>query len=1406
MRVFKTSKRNKYILILFLLSVIAFTFYLSVMINKGYSTYANSEVFVSANKVSVYKNQTLPGDDENRTGMLLSATDSGASIQINESLSGDFSAEFLPYSSETGNPEFSSLIFTFQSEETRTGFYVKFVPNSNGALMIFGLSSTDRATKTSVSDCSFCNLNKKSFSFSFKSDSMRVMDGKNATLADMKDESFMREFLTVSTLSSWEKYSVSVSFGGIEAGKTAKVLFYTINGQELGGNELKNTAGPVIVKQLSVKNGVVNKPYAIDTSDILTYDLLDGYKTEFTGKIEVFDSENKGIVVNNNGFIPNKSGNYTLTYIPKDSGGVYGKKYVANFCVFPYVPKMLFSYETNVEENEIGVGSSVYLPKAMAKSDLSHDSIPAYVKVLKGDTEQKPNCISTGEFYKFTETGDYCVVYNCQDSTGTYFEEKFNIVVSDIPFVNSININSTYAVGSKFNVPMVEFEYGNSKISAQSTLIFPNGNRSQSNSVNISQEGLYTLLYEFQYNGQSYKREIYFNAVKYADLLFTTTDGLTVSADYNAPDYVDYAYNGIILTARQPITTEFVNVIDLSDNTENDVLVEFFVSPKEASNMEFDKLDIYFYDIYDENNFIHIRFEDDPWRYYFYAMSVIGMTVDEVDTTSDANIRKYFYNNFVYSSFYGKDSSKGIYPSQSVKLYFDYESGKLYANLAAKNADLSVSKLGVSRLIADLKDESWVGKGNAYKGFTTGAAKMVVKMSGLKSEANMMILNVDGQNLSGKQIADDVAPAIFIDYDGNDPSNLPLGILDKEYTVYKAYGWDVFEGYINDVKSEVYYISSNNSLEKVRVYNGKFLPVNKGNYQIIYSVSDRNGNESSKAIVITVVDETDIADINYTFSNKLVNSAVQGDTIRIYDGVAAGGTGALTVYSDVVFNDKIIELDENNSFRAIQYGTYTLRVRVKDYNGISEPFEFNIEVVPLQEAFIYETTINGVVRAGEEVVFPKFRAVKFVEGIEEEIDVKYFIDGAELGSDRAWTPLSDTDYTFTVKAENTEKNYIIHSIKQNSGEFSSSYFYAESSEMQINKTGISFCVLPADTDNFKVSMVRAVNQNFLSYSIKAESENFSLIKAILTDSLNPDEKVETFIRKGVGVDGTENCAFFVVNGKETQMRNNFIGTNVPLTIQYVPDKFMIVDDLNNVLGTITHTANGNVFHGFSSGSVYLTFYVGDADAMSEETVNLCISSIGGQSFNSNIKSDRTGPLIKVLGENGEVRIGGELPVYSAISYDLLSGLKSLTVTVAFNGQILYKDVSCDKAFGFTVDKYGTYSIQYSATDMLGNTRKANRVVSVVDRIPPQIEILGTVVSVAKVNTEYGLPNYNVSDDYSEAENIKAYIYYIAPNGKMARINDYVFKPDQTGIFKIIYMAKDESGNTAIRTLSVNVIG
>ena len=90
----------------------------------------------------------------------------------------------------------------------------------------------------------------------------------------------------------------------------------------------------------------------------------------------------------------------------------------------------------------------------------------------------------------------------------------------------------------------------------------------------------------------------------------------------------------------------------------------------------------------------------------------------------------------------------------------------------------------------------------------------------------------------------------------------------------------------------------------------------------------------------------------------------------------------------------------------------------------------------------------------------------------------------------------------------------------------------------------------------------------------------------------------------------------------------------------------------------------------------------------------------------------------------------------------------------------------------TLNKYGTYTVQYRATDYLGKTTVKTFNVVVYDNESPTIIVNGTIKNEYSVGAKLTLPGCSVTDNCSQNLTAKIYIKtpsanYLTLDGKKA---------------------------------------
>jgi hypothetical protein len=241
-------------------------------------------------------------------------------------------------------------------------------------------------------------------------------------------------------------------------------------------------------------------------------------------------------------------------------------------------------------------------------------------------------------------------------------------------------------------------------------------------------------------------------------------------------------------------------------------------------------------------------------------------------------------------------------------------------------------------LLINLKDTASVGDNHEFRGFKTGECTLSVSFSRIaKEKASVLILNVDGNELSEVSNIDKTAPNIIVDFADYNKNELPYGIVGRAYKVFDYVAYDVF-GFVEYSDVRVY---SKQGQEKTyfSVVNDRFVPTKRGLYYLEYTAIDDCGNESNEIVSITVLNDGEFVAPDYTFGDFEEEYFV-GEEIKIPQGEIFEGDFKATQEIKVFFGGKEIDVDAN-SFLPLAAGKYRIQVALKTY---AKTFSFEKEI------------------------------------------------------------------------------------------------------------------------------------------------------------------------------------------------------------------------------------------------------------------------------------------------------------------------------------------------------------------------------------------------------------------------------------------------------------------------------
>lgn len=353
------------------------------------------------------------------------------------------------------------------------------------------------------------------------------------------------------------------------------------------------------------------------------------------------------------------------------------------------------------------------------------------------------------------------------------------------------------------------------------------------------------------------------------------------------------------------------------------------------------------------------------------------------------------------------------------------------------------------------------------------------------------------------------------------------------------------------------------------------------------------------------------------------------------------------------------------------------------------------------------------------------------------------------------------------------------------------YFTVEGADMQMSEDTMNF-VMQGEEATVVFNKPLA-SDNFQLVFAGVAGNTLNKVEFLLADSENTDETVKITYNRMSDVQTSvivndSNRSFITTGSLYQDNDGNF-------TVAYSAISNCFGDGMTLTI-PVLETINGEGFSGFTSQRVNLTIRL-----YGEDGSVFCLKSINQQRVGSKYVEDTTAPLVSVVKPLSYVVKDSEATLPTAFATDVLADNATVTMSVLDpEGEIVsatdgtkLENVTPDKAYVITVEKYGTYRIEYKATDGTNETRSVVSRVNVVDETEPELEVKKTIPTSHKVGDKLTFPEVTCSDNISEAENIKLYVTVKHPNGIVTAESKSV-ELSEEGVYEITFIAVDEAGN------------
>lgn len=991
---------------------------------------------------------------------------------------------------------------------------------------------------------------------------------------------------------------------------------------------------------------------------------------------------------------------------------------------------------------------------------------------------------------------------------------------------SAVQYESSYAFGDTLSIADQTVTADGQTVTMDKTVVYPSQKAVSADKIVLSEYGEYTVKYSKTVNGHYYANTYTFKIERTAYAVLGGSAEYTNVGEY--PYIQDKSSEGLKVTLDKKGTFTYNNYINLDELDENNLLFSLYVLPQVKGARDFGVLNIRIIDAFDPDNYIWLRAkaykELDPTNgegFSSYLLASVPSAGQKLTSKNGDKLMVEDWGRYTCFSFSAEPySAVGTVENDGLEVRYDQATKQLIVP-----HDLGWDAM--SNVIADFDDPVYFGD-NIWKGFSSNKVIFSVSIDGLIADNGTFVINkVANQNLKD-YVFSDLEPEVKADFGAYTEATLPHAEVGKPYALYELFAEDDVDGKIA-MDAYVSYEKDGKILD-VSVTDGAFVPFAAGEYTIHYVAKTTTGQVKEKTVSIIaeeaqalevlveeVADEYKIGHEYKPFGYSVVNAYGRTECeIAVIDGngertawtedfvFTASGTHTV----EYIFTDRAGRSTVKSYTIAVGASDapvwsetpvipkYMLGSYVCEMDGKSEQYGYPIQ--PITAKFY---NADGSVQTKLADVY--FDGVKAENGLVKPV--------AEVGAAPQVKEISfKVEFNGVVYESEKYPTTVVSAVKDNNGKTQldmRQYFVGEG---LVNTTDYS-----ATTKKFleytatdKVNYVEfinpvALNKASLAFNLNPLKVDFEKIRVTFMDS----EQTHKYVFADCYYNAEKGVSYMTVNGNplEAVLSGSMIAdnqNNIEIRYDYTSGKMQ-----GHPL-VLTEYAGGELFDGFPSGKVYIKIEILGAKP---NAAAIRIMKIDNQIFSTETVRDRVAPTIMFEETLNNSYVGGEtVTISKATVSDVLSPYGAATFSVRMresgeyvtdvNGKVL-KDLSIEQAY-MLQPAIGTYEVVIKVTD--GNVSDSyKQVFYVVDCVAPTLTMNGTVQGEVKAGTTYKLPDFDVTDNYSSAENCKKWVVVYYDNGKVEKIDgEYVFWT--TGEYTIGFFGADENGNIASLYYTVNV--
>lgn len=705
--------------------------------------------------------------------------------------------------------------------------------------------------------------------------------------------------------------------------------------------------------------------------------------------------------------------------------------------------------------------------------------------------------------------------------------------------------------------------------------------------------------------------------------------------------------------------------------------------------------------------------------------------------------------------------------------------------------------------------ETIMGYGKAFKGFKHNRVKLSIQISGMqKDSVQFYVTNVAGRPMNGETVTDTEAPSVFSPLDDSDLPKADVGMVYPFYDEVEFY--DFFDGVLPyDV-----YVKEPDAADFSADPVTDYVPQKEGEYVFRYKASNKSGNEKHKDYNVFAQYAADEIKINVAGVTKIYCA---GEKVPVSSVEFLGGSGKLeTAVSVTRLSDGKKIAVENGAFVPTLSGEYAITYSAVDFLGreahktVIVTVSNTVKPVYASEIKMYEKLVSG-----ERVKLPTVTAYDYhtlkgqkIDAITEiEVSGKEDFAGVkETLTDGIFKPTIEKfgeeieivyrTYCGTDKGTANELKFDVDLIRPDyvwdyfitDGNTTIGYNSADDEE--------NFVSFSATADGAaSVEFINSLPADGFTVQFGTTAENAEKFDSF-TVSLNDYDDYS--IGYEIKVERKDEKETFVVYGDERVAMSGVFGGEGILQLSVRDGR--LIDYGGNVLFDFGRDA-------FPSGRLWVALKLENAKA----GATMRLQTLGSQVLRAAYRGGElqkfaytVAPSIRVADFDNSVDYGNTFVVPEVKAYDMFTSyVETVYSLVDPDGNVLASEKPANGADSYKFDKYGEYTLTFTAQNGNGRKRIIPYTLYVFDRTAPLIKYGGKDSYEVKAGETVTFTAAEIFDTVDE--NPSYWLFVVEKDMSYVNItatHKYVF--DRLGVYAVKYVAYDASDNTSVKEIRVTV--